>query len=284
MAALQRWLERLNAVNLLHLQVNIHSRLTTKFWLMRHKKQTLKALCNSRRKKIYIFTNCEYTFVLMAETKLLHMQNRAGLTPSQGSSLIITYEIGQNVVVTPTVLPQGHNLWERNIDTVNNPWDESKEPCISHHNNLYNCSNFLQGQGMSLHLKHSKVYCGIRWERKQLENGLIKEELIIRENTELNIPLTLNSFTVQGHESWESVGLKVEIGENNISKEFTVRQWGVDLALLWKHHTFGAKQHVSTHTVCLKIVSGVLSHSITVVQTICCLFFKIFFLLLWAYT
>lgn len=65
---------------------------------------------------------------------------------------------------------------------------------------------------MSLLLKHSKVYCGIRSERKQLENGLIKEELIIRENTEMNIPLTLNSFTVQGHESWESVGLKLEIG------------------------------------------------------------------------
>lgn len=57
----------------------------------------------------------------MAETKLLHMQNTAGLTHSQGSGLIITYKIGQNVVVTPTVLPQGHNLWERNIDTVNHP-------------------------------------------------------------------------------------------------------------------------------------------------------------------
>ncbi len=61
----------------------------------------------------------------MAETKFHRMQQKAGPTPSSGSDSVITHKIGQNVVVTTTVLPQGHNLWEKNIDTVNHPWDES---------------------------------------------------------------------------------------------------------------------------------------------------------------
>lgn len=67
----------------------------------------------------------------MAETKLYHMQQKAGSTPSLGSGSVITHKIGQNVVVTTAVLPQGHNLWEKkNINTVNHPWDESQEPGI----------------------------------------------------------------------------------------------------------------------------------------------------------
>lgn len=49
----------------------------------------------------------------MAETKSLHMQDRTGPSLSQGNGTIITYKIGQNVVVTTAVLPQGHNLWEQ---------------------------------------------------------------------------------------------------------------------------------------------------------------------------
>jgi len=64
----------------------------------------------------------------MAETKPHHMQQKAGSTPSPRSGSVITHKIGQNVVVTTAVLPQGHNLWERNINTVNHPWDESQEP------------------------------------------------------------------------------------------------------------------------------------------------------------
>lgn len=61
----------------------------------------------------------------MAETKSHRMQQEAGSTSSQGSGSVITHKIGQNVVVTAAVLPQGHNLWEKNIDTVSHPWDES---------------------------------------------------------------------------------------------------------------------------------------------------------------
>lgn len=51
--------------------------------------------------------------------------HKAGSTSSQGSDAVITHKIGQNVVVATTVLPQGHNLREKNIDTVNHPWNES---------------------------------------------------------------------------------------------------------------------------------------------------------------
>lgn len=57
----------------------------------------------------------------MAETKSHHMQQKEGSTLSQRSGSVITHKIGQNVVVTTAVLPQGHNLWEKNIDTVNHP-------------------------------------------------------------------------------------------------------------------------------------------------------------------
>lgn len=164
----------------------------------------------------------------MAETKSLHMQNRAGPTSSQASGLHYTYKIGQNVVVTTAVLPQGHNLWEGNIDTVNYPWDENKRPCVSGYNNLCHCSHVLRGSRTTLHSEQSEVCRGIGWEREQLEDGLIKGELIMREgkrnNAEpsLNILLTLKSFMVL--ESSATVGQKVEIGEKNISKEFTVRR------------------------------------------------------------
>lgn len=158
----------------------------------------------------------------MAETKSLHMQNRAGPTSSQARGLHYTYQIGQNVVVTTAVLPQGHNLWEGNIDTVNYPWDENKRPCVSGYNNLCHCSHVLRGSRTTLHSEQSKVCCGIGWEREQLEDGLIKGELIMREgkrnNAEpsLNILLTLKSFMVL--ESSATVGQKVEIGEKKYFK------------------------------------------------------------------
>lgn len=61
----------------------------------------------------------------MAETTITCGMHKASSTPSQGSGSDITHKIGQNVVVATTVLPQGHNLWEKNIDIVNHPWDES---------------------------------------------------------------------------------------------------------------------------------------------------------------
>lgn len=61
----------------------------------------------------------------------MHMQNRTSPTPPPGIRLIITHKVGQDVVVTAAVLPQGHDLWERKINRVNHPWDEIKEPCIS---------------------------------------------------------------------------------------------------------------------------------------------------------
>lgn len=67
----------------------------------------------------------ETTIALMAETKSHHMQQKAGSTASHGIGSVITHKIGQNVVVTTAVLPQGHNLWEKNINTVNHPWDKS---------------------------------------------------------------------------------------------------------------------------------------------------------------
>lgn len=154
----------------------------------------------------------------MAETKSLHMQNRAGPNSSQASGLHYTYKIGQNVVVTTTVLPQGHNLWEGNIDTVNYPWDENKRPCFSSYSNLCQCSHVLRGSRTALHSEQSKVCCGIGWER----DGLIKGVLVIREgkrnNVEpsLNILLTLKSFMVL--ESSATVGQKVAIGEKKYFK------------------------------------------------------------------
>lgn len=44
----------------------------------------------------------------MAES--LCMQNRADPAPPLGSHLIITHKVGQDVVVTTAVLPQGHDL------------------------------------------------------------------------------------------------------------------------------------------------------------------------------
>lgn len=49
----------------------------------------------------------------IAETKPHHMQQKASSTPSQGSGSVITHKIGQNVVVTTAVLPQGHNLGKK---------------------------------------------------------------------------------------------------------------------------------------------------------------------------
>lgn len=57
--------------------------------------------------------------VAMAESQ--HMQNRTGPAPPPGSSLIITHKVGQDVVVTAAILPQGHNLWKREINMVNHP-------------------------------------------------------------------------------------------------------------------------------------------------------------------
>lgn len=51
-----------------------------------------------------------------------------------------------------------------------------------------------------------------------------------------------------------------------------------DLTPLWKHHTFGAQQHVSAHTARLKIASVVLSHLISSVRTICLILFSSFIL------
>lgn len=66
---------------------------------------------------------CGCIFVLTAETKSHHMQHGSG--PSQESGSAITHKIGQNVMVATAVLPKGHNLREKNTDTVNHPWDES---------------------------------------------------------------------------------------------------------------------------------------------------------------
>lgn len=60
-------------------------------------------------------------YLCVVQGKSHHMQHRADPGLSQGNEWVITHKIGQNVVVTTAVLPQGHNLWQKNIDTVNHP-------------------------------------------------------------------------------------------------------------------------------------------------------------------
>lgn len=150
MAALQGSLKRLNPVYLLlrmltdiqiwlYTEAKLQCSVTAGLWFIKHEAQTLKA------SYIYIYIEREKNYIqsyIKAFNPLIvhaHLRPRLRLRlhaekklvspsphpPPQGSSIVITHKIGQNVVVTTAVLPQGHNLWEKNIDTVNHPWDES---------------------------------------------------------------------------------------------------------------------------------------------------------------
>lgn len=122
----------------------------------------------------------------MAETKSLHMQDRTGPSPSWGERLDYYLQdwpecSGNHGCSSPGSQPMG----AKNIDTVNHPWDGSREPCISGCNNLCNCSCVLRGSWESARLQWCKVICGIGCGRgRRLEDELIKVELIMREMQE----------------------------------------------------------------------------------------------------